>query len=59
MWWVAAGVAGGVAVAAGIGDWRRTRRADLDRIGVLDWRTLQMLAVIVAAGCAILAAHAQ
>ena len=38
-----------LAIAAGIADWRRSRRADLDRIGVLDWRTVQVLCLIVAA----------
>ena len=57
MWWIAAAVAGLVAIAAGVGDWRRSARADLDRIGSVDWRTLQMFALIAAACCAIVAQH--
>jgi len=48
-WWIAVAVAVVLAIAAGIADWRRSRRADLDRIGVLDWRTVQVLCLIVAA----------
>jgi hypothetical protein len=39
-------VAGAVALAAGLADHRRRRRADLDRIGWVDWPTVQMLALI-------------
>lgn len=48
-WWIAAAAALGVAVLAGLADWRRKRRVDLDRIGVVDWPTVQMLGLIVAA----------
>ena len=48
-WWIAVAVAVACAISAGIADWRRSRRADLDRIGVLDWRTVQVLCLIVAA----------
>lgn len=57
--WIAAGVAGAVAVAAGLADRTRTRRRELDRIGWVDWRTVQMaamLALLVSVG---LALHAQ
>jgi len=47
--WIGGAVAVVLAIAAGIADWRRSRRADLDRIGVLDWRTVQVLCLIVAA----------
>ncbi|BCA58897.1 hypothetical protein [Sphingomonas sp. HMP6] len=59
MWWMAAAAAGGVAIAAGVGDWRRSKRRDLDSIGWVDWRTLQMFALIAAACCAIVATHLQ
>lgn len=59
LWWIAAAVAALLAIAAGVGDWRRNARADLDRIGVVDWRTLQMFALIAAACCAIVATHGQ
>ncbi len=48
-WWIAAAAALGVAVLAGVADWRRKRRVDLDRIGMVDWRTVQMLGLIAAA----------
>lgn len=51
--WIAAGVAGAVAVAAGLAERGRRRRRDLDRIGMVDWRTVQMaamLALMVAVG---------
>jgi hypothetical protein len=56
-WWIAAGGAGLVAVLAGIGDWRRRSRRDLDRIGLLDWPSIQMFALMGAVVCAIMAAH--
>lgn len=54
MWWGAA-AALGAAVLAGVGDWRRRNRRDLDRIGWVDWPTLQMLAVLVGVVCAAVA----
>ncbi|WP_374943466.1 hypothetical protein [Sphingomonas sp.] len=44
--WVAAAVALAVAVMAGLADRGRKRRSDLDRIGWVDWRTVQMLALM-------------
>lgn len=38
-----------LAVLAGIGDWRRRRRPDLNRIGIVDWPTLQVFALMAAA----------
>ncbi|WP_242139561.1 hypothetical protein [Sphingomonas sp. TREG-RG-20F-R18-01] len=57
MWW--AGMAGALAVAvlAGVADWRRSRRDDLDRVGWFDWRTVQMTALLGAALCVIAAQH--
>ncbi len=57
IWWIAAGVAVLLAVLAGVADWRRDRREDLDRVGWVDWRRTQMFALIAAAGCAIVAQH--
>ncbi|MDN4630330.1 hypothetical protein QCD71_02280 [Sphingomonas sp. PsM26] len=45
------------AVLAGVADWRRTRRDDLDRVGWLDWRSVQMFALIAAALCVVAAQH--
>jgi hypothetical protein len=40
-----------LAILAGIGDWRRRRRSDPDRVGMIDWRTLQFVALVAAAIC--------
>ncbi len=56
--WVAAAIAVLAAILAGLGDHRRKRRADLDRVGLINWPTLQMLALIAAAIFVILAFHA-
>lgn len=37
-----------VAVAAGVADWRHRKRADLDRVGLLDWRSVQFFALVAA-----------
>jgi hypothetical protein len=47
--WMGAGSILALAVFAGIGDWRRRRRRDLDRIGIIDWPTLQVVALMAAA----------
>lgn len=57
MWWGAAAIALVIAVLAGIADARRARRDDLDRVGLLDWRSVQMFALIAAALCVIAAQH--
>lgn len=57
MWWGAAAIALIIAVLAGIADARRARRDDLDRVGLLDWRSVQMFALIAAALCVIAAQH--
>lgn len=53
--WIAAAAAVLIAITAGIADWRRRRRRDLDRIGPIYWPTIQVLALIVAAVCGALA----
>lgn len=55
MWWAAVASALAIAVLTGVADWRRRERRDLDRMGWVDWRTIQMLAVIAALICAIAA----
>jgi len=45
------------AVGAGVADWRRQRRRDLDRIGPVHWPTVQMLALIAAAAIAAFVTH--
>lgn len=42
-------VAGGcalVALVAAVADWRRRRRRDPDRVGYVDWPTVEVLALI-------------
>jgi len=53
--WIGAAIALCVAVLAGLADRRTVRRNDLDRVAWLDWRTVQMAAVIVAVVCVIAA----
>lgn len=55
IWWSAAAAAVVVAVTCGIGDWRRRNRRDLDRVGWVDWASVQMLALLVALVCAAVA----
>ena len=55
--WYAVAACLAVAVAAGVADWRRRRRRDLDRVGPVHWPTVQMLALIVAAAIAAFVTH--
>lgn len=45
MFW-GAGVGVAVALVAALADRRRRRRADPDRVGWVDWRTVQMAALL-------------
>ena len=45
LWW-ATGIAALVAVAAGAAEWARARRRDLDRVGVMPWGTVSVLAFL-------------
>lgn len=54
---VVAGASIAVAVAAGLGERRRRRRIDPDRVGVVDWRSVQMAALLAAAICFSLGVH--
>ena len=53
--WTAAAGAAALAVLAGIADWRRERRRDLDRPGWVPWALVQVLAGIGAMIAAALA----
>lgn len=52
-----AGALTAVAVYAGWRDRRRTRRADMDAVGLLPWTTIQVLAFLGLAVCGLLALH--
>ncbi len=46
--WTGAGTAIAIAVLSGWQDWRRRTRHDPDAVGIVDWPTVQMIALIVA-----------
>jgi len=56
LWW-AAGAALAAAALAGLAEWRRARRRDLDDPGWVPWRGLQVAALFAAVALAILAAR--
>jgi len=47
--WIGAGASLVMAIVAGLGDRRRKRRANLDAIGLVDWPTVQVVALIAMA----------
>jgi hypothetical protein len=53
--WAADGAALGIALLAGIADWRRARRRQVDGWGWMPWRGVQIAALFAAAGLAIIA----
>lgn len=46
-YWIVVAIAFAMAVGSGLADRRRMRRTDLDRVGMIDWRTLQLVAIAV------------
>lgn len=46
--WTSVGAALLVAVIAGFGERKRKRRADMDRIGLVSWPFVQMMALLAA-----------
>ncbi len=44
-----------LAVASGVASWRRGRRVDLDRVGAIDWTSVQFAALFGAVMLAALA----
>lgn len=56
--WTADGAAVAVIAAAGIADWRRSRRRDLDSWGWVPWRGLQAAGLFAILALAILALKA-
>ncbi|MBA3676891.1 MAG: hypothetical protein H0W74_05740 [Sphingosinicella sp.] len=53
--WIGAGSSMGLAVGAGLAEWRRARRRSLDRVGWVPWTGIQVAALFAAAILAILA----
>jgi len=56
--WTAAAIALLVALASGLAEHRRRRRADLNRIGWMPWVTIQLVALFAMLILASLALHA-
>ena len=56
-YWAAFGAALALALLAGLADWRRGRRRDLDDPGWMPWRGIQVAAFFAALAFAILALH--
>ncbi len=55
--WCAAAALALVGVSAAFAERRQARRPDLDRVGLVSWNLVQILAFFAAAGAAILAAR--
>ncbi|MBX3563437.1 MAG: hypothetical protein KF730_02555 [Sphingomonas sp.] len=55
--WTGVGVAMLVAVIAGLGERKRKRRRDMDRIGLMNWPLIQVLALLTALILTSLALH--
>jgi hypothetical protein len=57
-YWAAAGAAAVLAIAAGLAEWARGRRRNLDRVGWMPWQLLSVLALFATIILAALAVHA-
>lgn len=55
--WGAAAACVAVAIASGIAQWRRGRRRDLDRVGMVPWPTVQFVVMMAALLLASVALH--
>jgi hypothetical protein len=53
-WWAAGGAAS-VCLLAGLADWARGRRRNLDRVGFMPWQLISVLAFFLAIGLTALA----
>jgi hypothetical protein len=53
--WVGAGASAALALVAGIADWRRNRRGNIDAVGWVPWRGMHLVAIAAALACAFLA----
>ena len=56
--WTLAGAAAALAVVAGVAEWRRSKRRDLDRPGWIPWTLIQVMAGLAAVVAAALALKA-
>ena len=56
--WTGTGIALAMAVIAGVMDWRRSRRRNLDATGWVPWRGIQVIGVFAALAFAIFAMRA-
>lgn len=57
--WTGVGISLVVAVIAGFGERRRKRRQDMDRIGLMPWPLVQVLAMLAALILVSLALHSR
>ena len=55
--WIAVGAMMALAVIAGLGEARRRRRKDFDRVGFMPWAMIQVLALLLAVVLASVAMH--
>ncbi|RYE04551.1 MAG: hypothetical protein EOP61_00085 [Sphingomonadales bacterium] len=55
--WTGVGIALAVAVISGFGERRRKQRKDMDRIGLMPWPLIQVLALLIALILTSLALH--
>lgn len=53
--WMGAGVSLATAVLAGYAEYRRGKRRDLDRVGIMPWNAIQVFAFLAALIAAVLA----
>lgn len=57
-WWIAAAALAALAAVAILGDRRRHRRTDIDKVGWVPWPLVLILALLGAATCAAIALKA-
>lgn len=57
LWWTVAGGALVLALVAGLADWRRGRRRNIDQVGWVPWTATQVVALTVVLGAAAIALH--
>lgn len=55
--WTADGIAAALAVGAGLADWRRGRRRNLDAVGWVPWSAIQIAALFAVLVLTVLALH--